>query len=281
MGYSLAMTLKTRNRLYFVFFLIASLVFLFYMVFLAYAFFSHGITPPENYIRTLKLASKISFLPYSFSAVLFSLIAFSLYVPITSFVIYESFEKTQCLEVIYFAAFLIGCLLECMRFFVPLFELWKSYSAFLMFIGNSVITGRLLCVLSLLFASLFSETEQRQNAERNFVILLSASVICGFLVPLNTTQTTSTCMVLWGYRNVFFVIRLSLFLAAVSVLIVNAIRKSSKDLRYTSVGVTLLYIGYSFLCSADNYVYFILGSVLLIAGTFMYLHSIHRLYMWH
>ena len=275
------MTLKTRNRLYLSFALISSVFFLFNIFIFFYAFLNHGITPPENVVRTVILFGGRGIFSYSFRAVLAGILALAVYVPLTAFVMYFSFEKTQSSEIIYFGGFLIGTLLESFRIYVPLFGLWESFSSFLMIVGSTVIAGRLLTVLSLMFATLFSESEQRQNVERNFIILLIISIMCGIMLPLDTTQTTSTCTVLWGYRTIFTVIRTAFFIAAVSVMAVNAILKSSPEQGNGALGLFLLYSGYAILTIADCWIETAVGPVLLLAGSFIYLKSIHHQYMWH
>lgn len=276
--YSNSMTIKTRNRLLIAFLILSSLTLITNALIAIWAAFSGGITPPEGGIRTISIS--LPAFKYSFHAVVASVFVLSLAAPVLSFIIFKRFEKTPSLEVFFFCGFLIGCLSECMRLIIPLFDLWKTYSIFLVAVGRIVICGRILAPLSLFFAAAFSGTDYRQDAERNFMILIIVAIVMGLLFPLDTGHTTSTCTVLWSFRTPFMLMKLGLMAATFSLLAVESHVKNSSDHLKAAIGITILEAGYFMLCSADCYILAAAGTVLLGYGAYRYLTSIHNMYMW-
>lgn len=277
--YAFAMTLVVRNRLFLAFF-ICSVIYCACLagVFIYSAFFAGTFLAPDAPIRTFSLFSSI--LTYRFTASIAGIFLFLLYVPLTVFILYFHFEKTQSLEILFFAGFLLGILPEGLRILIPVDALWQTSSTTLIILGRAIISGRMLTHLSLLFASLFVNVEHRQSVERNCIIVFLVAVAVGFLYPLNTQYVTTTCTVLWGYRTMFTILRVFLFLLSLSSIIIRALVSGSADLYREALGYGLLMIGYSLLTVSDSYVLLIASGSLLVAGTVLYLQSIHRQYLW-
>lgn len=270
------MTLKARNRLIFIF-LFITLIFLFStLVLVIFAATQNQIVQPENYFRHIKLFN------YSFTSVLISILCFCLYVPVILTYIIFRFEKTQTTELVFFMGFLFGCVAETVRIFIPLFSLWKTNSFFLLSIGHIVNSGRVIAPLSFFFATHFSATEQRQYVQRNFIILITTSAMVGFFVPLNTFVTTSTCTVLSGYKELFYTVLLLINAATLlSMILKSVFGKSSGEYFNLIIGYVVLMAGYFLLFLADSFFVLVPALVLLFAGTFEYLGSLHKMYMWH
>ena len=243
-----------------------------------WGFLQGMVSAPVGAVRTFYLFSKI--IPQNFTATIIATSFFAFYVPVVVAFLYFGFEKTQSLEIIYFFAFLIGCLFEVSRLLVPIDSLWRTTSSPLLVIGRIVIAGRVLAPIGLLFASLFSSNDQRQNVERNFVIMVVIAILVGKLFPLNTMKTTTTCTVQWGYTKLFSTLRFCILFVTVLTLFISSYRNNSPEFKNESVGCLSLESGYYFLCAADNYVFLILGSILLTLGTFLYLRAIHSIYLW-
>ena len=275
------MTIKSRNRILLIFFAVSLLLLITTLGQFIFAALHSGITPPENTVRTIEAFDNAGPFKYDFKAVIIGIFAFSIYVSSVSIIIYANFEKTQSIEIIYFALFLLGCLTESIRILLAEFDLWQTYSKLLITAGKIIIAGRILTPLSLFFAGTFSETSQRQNVERNIILLIVVSIGLGFLYPLNTLETTSTCAVLWAYPKLFVTVRIFIFLSAIACMFFNAITNNSKEMLRSTIGCILLIIGYLFLISCDCYFNLSFGAALMIAGTFLYLRSVHLIYMWN
>src|SRR5574344_625288 len=138
------MTLKKRNRLFFVFFLISLAFSLVYLGMYIYASVAGKIIPINNFIRPISLFVNNKLFSYSFAASIIGISIFIIYVPIVMFVLFSGFEKTQSIEIIYFSGFVLACLAESLRITLPLSGLWQTYSSLFLLAGRVVYTGRIL-----------------------------------------------------------------------------------------------------------------------------------------
>ncbi len=275
------MTIKTRNRLLVIFFSISLLILAANILQFIYASLNNGLILPKEPVRVFTPFTGKGIFGYNKYAVLSGIFALCVYVPAVAIIIYASFEKTQSIEVIYFSMFLLGCFFESLRLLIAEFELWSTYSKLLITLGKGIIGGRILAPLSLFFASIFSESNQRQNVENNLLVLVVISIALAVLYPLNTLQTTTTYSVLWGYNKLFVIFKIILFLSTICAMILNTTSENRKEMSSSLIGFILLFIGYLLLINTDCFFNLLSGSILLTTGTTMYLHSTHVLYMWN
>ena len=263
-----------------VLFIIDSLILLTCVALYIYAAITNTISPPEQPVRLFAPAHFAWLFTYRFSAAITGIFFFITYATVVTFIMYQGFEKTQCTEVIYFCVFLIGCLLECCRLMVPLFGLWKTSSTMLILASRTMLMGRFLAPLGMVAAAVFNETSQRQNVERNCILLLIVALGSALLYPLDTTHFTTTCSVLWGMRTLLKTMRIALYLVTIASMALGAYTKSSHESRNSVIGCAIFMGGYFVLCMADCYMVLSLGASLLVGGTAYYLRTIHSLYMW-
>ena len=272
------MTIRVRNRLILILFVLTIANLLLGCGFLLLQAVKGLLQAPEEPVRTFRLFSNV--LNYSFAATVAGIMFFFFYVPAAVIFLFFCFEKTQSIEVMFFLGFLLGCICEESRLLICAGGLWQTISATLIFVGRLTVMGRLLAPLSLLFASLLNGNSQRQNTERNFLILILISIIIGKSFPLNTTYTTTTCTVLWSYRPLFTMSRALVFIATIITLLLPVLQTKSQEGKKTLISYAFMINGYFILCNADNFVFLILGMLLLSTGTFFYLKSVHSTYLW-
>lgn len=275
------MTLKRRNVLLISLFILGLAVVILYAAFFIASLLNGGLYPPENPVRFLEFKKENFLNAYKFPVSFASIIIFVLYAPVCSFIVWQGFEKTQTTEIVYFAVFILGCFLDGTRFILPVFGLWKTYSVLMIFIGRCVFAGRFLSVFALLFAAVLSDSDERQNIERNCALLILVAVFCALLIPLNTSLITSTCTVWWGYRDLVSWIRIAVAAVTVITILINAYIKDSRELMHNAIGYTVLISGYSLLQIADNFLFLIPAVILFAGGSFLYLKSLHSMYMWN
>ena len=272
------MTLRTRNRLFFIMLLstiILSLICI--LSFIVFGITGH-ISAPTSPVRTFTFIPKV--FRYQFPATIIDILFFALYVPVTMAFVYFGFKNTQSLEIIYFSLFLLGAELECIRIIMPIYSMWQTTSTTTIIVGRFVLAGRLLTFLSMLCTALFYKIEDRQNLERNILLCILGSVIIGSAYPLNTLYTTSTCTVLWAYVGLFTVVRLCLFIVTIISMVLPAVATENGEIKHETGAYILLMIGYLLLCAADTYTFVIVGILMLCVGTLLYLRAIHASYLW-
>lgn len=274
------MTLKTRNT-FIKIFLLSSLV----LVALALLIFfisihKHTILVPPS-LRIPSFLEHIPFAQNSFVALMLSFAVILFYVPVCYYLLIRFFENTQTSEIIFFTGFLIACLAEMARFVTICLGLWQSFSSILIFLGNIVLFGRTLAPLSFLSAAILSETAQRQDIERNYMIVIMLSVVFAAVIPLNTAQIASTGLVTEGFMKLINILRFLILLTSIVSFYIQGNKKNSREYKILALSSLILLIGYSLLVSCDNFLFLILGTAALIYGTLRYLKEIHTIYMWN
>lgn len=274
------MTLKTRNRLFFFLFILSTITLILSTSYFILAYLNGQISYSDTPYRIFNIFENSPFFEVSLKMSVFGIFAFMLYVPTSFLIIYLGFEKTQSLEIIYFMFFLIACLMETVKIFLPINELWNTSSHLLLFIGRVIVMGRMMAPLSLLFAAFFGENEQRENVERNIIILLLVSIFTGLIIPLDSYQVTTSCTVLWSYRKSFHIVRVALAALTFIVILIQGFEKDSQRLKNCSLYYVIMMFGYALLCAADCSFLLVIGIALLSVGTTLYLRSIHSIYLW-
>lgn len=269
------MTIKNRNRFFLFLFLFCSAVFAGEALVFCLAAAARAIIPPENPVRTFVLFGSSILCPYSFHASIAAIFLFGISAPALAMAVFKGFEKTPSLEILFFSGFILSCLAESSRLFLPVFGLWKTNSLLLIVLGRIVMGGRILAPLSLFFAAAFSSANDLQNAERNLIILITAACIFGILYPMNTAVTTSSCMVLWGFKRLLSAVRILIFLTTVLSAVIEAHTKGIREIYVKAAGLLVLAAGYGLLCGTDCYLEFCVALILSAAGCLIYLKSLH------
>lgn len=274
------MTLKTRNNFIKLFFLSSLIIEICLITLFIVAQIRHSIINPPD-LRIPHFINYIPFLKNNFIAVEISFGILFLYIPICFYVLIRYFENTQTSEIIFFTGFLIACMGEYARFITICLGLWQSFTNALIFTGNIVLFGRTLAPLSFLCAAILSEGSQKQDVERNYIIMLTGSIVFAALVPVNTARITSTGLVTEGFMTLINFFRVSIVLTAIASFLVLGFKKNSREQKHLASSSSLLLLAYLMLISCDNFVYLVLGTAGLIAGTFRYFYFIHKMYMWN
>ena len=236
------------------------------------------VPPPP--LRIPAFLDSISFIKSDFHAVLISFLVISLYVLGTTAAIIVFFENTQCSEIIFFSAFLLGCMCELARFIIICFGLWQSFSNMLIFCGNMILFGRIASAMSFLFASILSETSQRQDIERNFMTIITVSIVLAIIIPMNTAKITTTGQVVEGFMHTLTIVKIFLSLLTAASFFLHGRNHSAEEFSRVFISYLVLILGYVFLIYADSYVFLIFGTLALGTGTFFYLKTLHHIYLW-
>ncbi|MBQ0167672.1 MAG: hypothetical protein KBT02_11255 [Treponema sp.] len=267
------MTLNARNRLFKILFIISSSVLgLLLLTAILRMIFGKPVSLPDFDFSAITGVGSFLFtsMPY---AALFSTICISIYAPIVSFLVRYSFEKTQSAEIVYFSVFIIGCLCEIFSLAIPVFSLWDSYSYLLLFIGRGAFAGRLLTLFSFLFAALFSQESQAQEADRNVIITIFLAVLFAAIIPVDTRTISDAMMVKTGFSTTFSA-------AKIALTVITFFTFFFTDRKMTGIGYLLLYGGYAVLITGSSVFTILLGGFMIVTGSKIYLNEIHTYYLW-
>lgn len=273
----LQMTIKTRNRLI-IFFSIFSLILLLGMssLFVISLLLNKFVPATENIYTFLQ---NFFLTKFNFLTVVISIFVFLMYVFVSFLYINFEFEKTQSTEIIYFSLFLIGCLTESFRLFIPCLNLWNSYSQYVALCSRIILFGRLLVPFSLVFMAICNTVEYRQDVERNILILIISAAIVATLLPLNSNNIVPLCHVEYGYEKFFLIIWFLLAFVTFISLIRND--KISNSKTKMPLGYVLFASGYIILNHTMNYILLLIGSISIVLGTLIYLKELHKQYLWN
>lgn len=279
-GYAVSMTLRLRNRFLRVFVAFTALSAVLVIISLLFLFFSGAF---EHLPSLPRAASWFSELPPFETNIYFSILSLTAmlaFVPLSGFFLLSTFEKTQSPEVIYYAGFLAGCFLQTLRLCIPLFNLWIGYSSFLVFTARADFAGRIICSLSLWFASFFSDEDSLQEADRNLAIALAASVLFSLFIPINPSSLNSAFLLTAGYRVLFELIFILLAVVSFFAFIIRGKQKNMNSCIRLAVLFLVFYAGYRFISFSDSLISLITGTLLLFTGSFLFLGNLHRYYLW-
>lgn len=270
------MTIKTRNRLnisLFVFslvFLAANIIIFLFSIYSK----SFSLGAIEN-----SLIKQPFLIRYNPIIVIISLFFQIIYVCVTSFMLYRVFEKTQATDISYLFLFLISLIANSVRIWIPLFGMVNTYSNLLVFCGNCVIFSKLLMPLSLFFAVVMGNVEQRQDLEKNIFLLLIGCIFFAELIPLNTVNICMNYEVDYSYRNVIKIAGILISLATLVALFFN--NRQRFYTQFTTIGLCLIIIGTFILFNSTNLLALIAAFLFLLAGNIFYLKELHKQYLWN
>ena len=272
------MTIKTRNRLNFSLF-IFSLVFLVAnILFFLLALYNKSFSL-EIFQNNASSTHTNFLIKYNPLIVFISLYFEIIYVCVTSYLLYRVFEKTQATDISYFFLFLISLIANSFRIWLPLFNMVNTYSNLLLFCGNCILFSKLLMPVSLLFSVIMSGVEQRQDLEKNIVLLLISCIFFAKFIPLNTANICMNFEVDYSYRTVIKIAGILVIIATLIALFFQNQQHFYTQL--TTLGLALIIAGTFFLFNSTNILKLGLSFILLLCGDIYYLRELHKQYLWN
>lgn len=269
------MTIRFRNRMTLIFFIIAISCLMLGTFFTLFQYFSGGIVIPEVYSKALSEKFLLRYHPLCVYAGIFIML---IYICITTLIIYHSFEKTQAPDIVFFLLFLIACLCDTSRLLVPAFKLSGTFSLFLLKIGNIHLFARLLAPLALMGNTVLSTEEFRQNTDRNCIILVIISLFFSEMIPLNTSVILPNFCISYGYVKA--IRGFCLLTCVVSSVALFRTNQKNEYKQIMTIGYILLCIGYTLIFYCYNILSFAAGILLLGGGSYLYLNEVHKHYLW-
>ena len=272
------MTIKTRNRLTFSLFIFSLAFLLANIIFFLLALYNKSFSLEifQNNSSSTHTNFLIKYNPLiTFISLYFEII----YVCVTSYLLFRVFEKTQATDISYFFLFLISLIANSFRIWLPLFNMASTYSNLLLFCGNSILFSKLLMPLSLLFSVIMSGVEQRQDLEKNMVLLLIGCIFFAQIIPLNTAKLCMNFEVDYSYRNVIKVASILVIMATLIALFFQ--NRQHFYTQLTTLGLALIIAGTFFLFNSTNILRLLISFILLLSGDIYYLKELHKQYLWN
>lgn len=274
------MTIATRNR----FIRIAALISLFLVIMSVISvilILSRDLLPAKapGY-RPLPILDDFFLTPYNPIAAIVAIGIFPLFALAGLIYILVAFEKTQTVEISFFAACVFATSFEAIRLLIPLNELWIHANFFSVTISRIVFFSRIFTLLALLSSAIFATGKTIQHVGPSIFLLSFFSFSLANAIPINSENISSNFLIPSGYKEIiiFFFLLLAV-LCALSYFILGK-RKNIPEYSRAATGVVLSLIGYFLLCACDSWIFFAGGSILFFTGSWLYLKPIHQYYLW-
>lgn len=218
--------------------------------------------------------------PFSPTAVALSTGLFPLFSLLCLSYVLFAFEKTQTIEITFFAAAAFSVSLESLRILIPLGGIIPMAGLSSVTISRAILFCRVFSALSLLASVIFTtgQTAQQLGASVFLIGFFSFSLVSA--VPFNAARLFSNYLVRPGFNVTITVFLFVIGLLAVVSYLIQGKTRASGD--YTAAGIALLaiFVGYATLSYCDSWASLFAGGFLLFAGGWQYLDRIHRYYLW-
>lgn len=271
------MKIKTRNIIFTGLMFISLLTLVGYGILFGMKLYTTGVSLPQNIPSSYPkgffltecniyavIASVFLLLSYDFMFLVF---------------INVEFEKTQSTEIIYFVMFILAVFMEHHRLLIPFLNSWENATNLEIFVTNTLIFGRTVAPLSLLFSVIYSNTENRQYTEQTLIGIAVFSLFIAQLVPTNTNIVLPIGALRIGFGKMIYLMLVIVFIVAIiSQFIKKTLNHNNPKLL---VSFTLMIIGYFILIQSFSILTTVLGTVPLYIGTYKYLRTLHSQYLWN
>jgi len=266
------MTLNSRNKVFLVSFIALSLQVAALLLASLVYFLMGSLEPfPDDLSHTGSLFNL--FFALNYHAGISNILILSLYATITGFILLTRFEKTIAPEIIYFAAFLLGVALESYRLFIPLFNLWGGYRPVLNMVGKCSFAGRLLTMFCLVYTSFPTSEGFVHDTDKNIGTIACVAILFATIIPINTSEILPSVSVSFSFAKLFLIIHVLLFWTSVIT-----IACTNRFPRF--YGLLVTYAGYLMLSVSASYAFTIIGTLMLLGGTTLFLVKLHAFYLW-
>ena len=191
-----------------------------------------------------------------------------------------AFEKTQTVEITFFAAAVFALSIESVRLFIPLYELWINAGFFAVTISRVVFFCRIFALLALLASGLFANTQTIQQIGPSIFLLAFFSFSLANSIPINSAGMESNFLVSAGYSAVLDLFFMLIGLLSTLSYLILGLTRGVKEYRAGALGILVLLVGYTLLLSCDSWVFLVAGTLLCANGAWLYLDRMHRYYLW-
>ncbi len=273
------MTIKTRNRITKSFLGISIAVILLVAGYIIAGIITNSLRTDAT-VRVPEFLNSLSFMPVSTIATFISIFVLFLSVPVMLFIIQTYFQTTQASEIIFYYGFLIACFAEGVRLITPLFDVANSFSLGFIFLSRLLFMGRILSPLCFLFCALMSSQKMVQDLARNFFLMIAIPCVFATVVPVNTAFISTTFEPTYGFAGTFNIARVTLIFVSWLTFYFESRNQNSPELKPLANFFVIMISGYLTLTSSDNYYLLFIGTGLYIWGTYRYMKTLHKMYMW-
>lgn len=273
------MTLAVRNRLV-LFATIVAAIISFATIFIAILVL---IKTPSSFSvgdRVLLGLCQLHLFAYSFYASIISVVFLPIFSFVCLIVIYLSFEKTQSIEITFFAAALFAISFEGLRILIPFYELWEPTLFYASTITRIVLASRIFLCIAVFSSGMF--TTGATSGQLGSALFLEAfiSIALAKIVPLNTHSLSSNFLITLGYSHILFAVFLSMVILTIIIFYILAKTRGILEYQGVAKGLFFFFTGYFFLTNSDAWLILVTSILIFIIGTRKIIKKIHAYHLW-
>lgn len=230
--------------------------------------------------RPLPFLGSLPLFRYSPVASVLAVAAFPLFAAASLAFILFAFEKTQTVELTFFAAAAFAVALESLRLVMPLRDLWVGSMVYSVSISRVALFARLMALLSILGGIIFATAENSQQTGAGVFILSFFSFSLAKAIPMNTSDLAANFYVRSGYPRAMETFLAIVGILSVAAFLLQGIRRGIPEYRRSAAGLAVFLAGYGLLLSCDAWAIFAAGTALFFGGARMFLRGLHSYYLW-
>lgn len=191
-----------------------------------------------------------------------------------------AFEKTQTVEITFFAACLFALSLEGFRILIPLYQLGTNSSFMAVTISRLTLFSRIFTILALLASGIFATGHTGQQLGSSLFLLAFFSFFLANAIPVNSSNMTSNFLISPGYAEMIYAFLAIIGTLAVLSYYIPGATKGNPEYRQAAGGIVLYLVGYTLLTMCDSWLFLSVGGALSMCGAGIYLDRMHRYYLW-
>lgn len=270
------MTVKTRNRVNYIFTIISAAFFVSCLAFLIFQLATNKFSFPEIY-KTERLNTNFlfGFRPYfSLAGILFE----GLSVTFISYITLRAFSKTQSSVLFFFLVFLFANYVDFLRILLIFFHISGTFTQLLIIAGHTTVFARFLEIFSLLMILLMTYDDDITNTNRNFLIIFIGSLFLSSTLPINTSRIHANFSVSYSFHSILIILTVIIIVAgAVLFFFYN---KNNHYEQQTTAGFILFSLGFTLISECSSLFMLILASSMICVGIPLYLIHLHNEYLW-
>lgn len=230
--------------------------------------------------RPIPALDNILLTPYSPIASALSTVLFPILSLACLIYILFAFEKTQSLEITFFAACAFALSLESLRILFPLYGLWMHTGFFTVTISRVVLLCRIFAVLSLLASVIFTTGQPTQQVGSSIFLIAFFSFSLANIIPFNPANLLSNFIVRSGYSGMLLFFMIAIGTLAIISYAIQGVTKAAGEYVSAAIGLFFFLSGYLVLAICDSWLFLAAGELLICIGAWIYLKRMHGYYMW-
>ncbi len=203
-----------------------------------------------------------------------------LYSALSLGLILSSFRKTDSTEVFFFSFWVLSAGLEVLR--LGAFALAAEGGTTFMHtsVSRALLFARYAGCLALFISGLYAVGFRNEKLGSVLAVLLGVSFGLSLAMPINTGSYAETLELRSGYAGLNSLLFIIVGIVTTFNYLYAAVYKGERTYRLVGLGAAAFIIGHRLMVSCWNPLLLLLGFVLLVTGTWLFVSRLHAYYLW-